>query len=94
VHKIAALCMPVLIVHGAGDHLVPPRFSEELYEAAPQPKRLLVVAGATHNNSMRVGSAEYLDAMRELFGIGLSNSTAAPADDEEPSLTASLEHQS
>ena len=59
----------VLIVHGAGDGFVPARFSEELYEAAPEPKKLLLVNGATHNNSMRVGSTEYLQAMRELFGI-------------------------
>ena len=70
-HKIAELRMPVLIVHGAGDSFVPARFSEELYEAAPQPKKLLLVNGATHNNSMRVGSAEYLQAMGELFGFGL-----------------------
>jgi alpha-beta hydrolase superfamily lysophospholipase len=68
-HKIAELRMPVLIVHGAGDRFVPSRFSEELYQAAPEPKKLLLVNGATHNNSMRVGSAEYLQAMRELFGF-------------------------
>ena len=70
VHKIAELRMPVLIVHGADDHFVPARLSEELYEAAPQPKKLLLVSGATHNNSMSVGSAEYLQALRELFGLG------------------------
>jgi hypothetical protein len=61
--------MPVLIVHGAGDGFVPARFSKELYEAAPEPKKLLLVNGATHNNSMRVGNTEYLQAMHELFGF-------------------------
>jgi len=70
VHKIAELRMPVLIVHGADDRFVPARFSEELYEAAREPKKLLLVNGATHNNSMRVGSAEYLKAMDELFTFG------------------------
>src|SRR5438034_10529443 len=69
VHKIAALHMPVLIVHGARVGFVPARFSEELYEAAPEPKKLLLVNGATHNNSMRVGSAEYLQAMYDLFSF-------------------------
>jgi len=76
VHKIAALHMPVLIVHGARDGFVPARFSEELYEAAPEPKKLLLVNGATHNNSMRVGSAEYLQAMHELFGFERTHSAA------------------
>jgi uncharacterized protein len=67
--KMQQLSMPVLIVHGAGDRYVPARFSEELFEAAHEPKKLLLVDGATHNNCMRVGSAEYLAAIRELFGL-------------------------
>jgi uncharacterized protein len=67
--KIRELRMPVLIVHGAGDIYVPSRFSEELFEAAPGPKKLLMVDGATHNNCLRVGSAEYRAAIRELFGL-------------------------
>jgi fermentation-respiration switch protein FrsA (DUF1100 family) len=61
--------MPVLFVHGAGDSYVPSRFSQELYQAAPEPKKLLLVDGATHNNCMRVGSAEYLAAIHELFSL-------------------------
>jgi len=76
VHKIAELRMPVLIVHGADDHFVPARFSEELYDAAREPKKLLLVNGATHNNSMRVGSAEYLQAMHDLFSVGRSSAVA------------------
>lgn len=67
--KVRELRMPVLIVHGAGDIYVPARFSEELYAAAPGPKKLLMVDGASHNNCLRVGSAEYLSAIRELFGV-------------------------
>lgn len=87
VHKIAQLRMPVLIVHGTGDRFVPARFSEELYEAAPQPKRLLLVSGATHNDSMQVGSTAYLQAMRELFGVGPN---AAVPSAEDAALTAVL----
>lgn len=47
--------MPVLIVHGMDDPYVPSRFSEELYQAAREPKRLLLVPGGTHNNSMSLG---------------------------------------
>lgn len=67
--KVRELRMPVLIVHGAGDIYVPARFSEELYAAAPEPKKLLLVDGATHNNCLRVASATYLSAIRELFGL-------------------------
>jgi alpha-beta hydrolase superfamily lysophospholipase len=69
VDKIARVRMPVLIAHGADDRYVPSRFSERLYEAAAEPKKLLLVKGGTHNNSMRVGNGEYRAALHEFFGI-------------------------
>lgn len=77
VSKIAQVRVPVLIVHGSGDRYVPPRFSQLLYGAARDPKRLLMVEGGTHNNSMREGRVEYLTALRDLFGVG-DPANAAP----------------
>jgi alpha-beta hydrolase superfamily lysophospholipase len=67
--KISDVRMPVLFVHGADDRLIPARFSQALYDAARSPKRLLLVEGATHNNSMRVGGDEYRDALWALFKL-------------------------
>ena len=53
VDKIADVGMPVLFVHGTSDRYVPARFSEELYAAAAEPKKLLLIEGGTHNNAMR-----------------------------------------
>ncbi|WP_194711299.1 alpha/beta hydrolase [Noviherbaspirillum soli] len=69
VDKIAQVGMPVLIVHGTSDRYVPSHFSEKLYAAAPQRKKLLLVEGGTHNNSMRIGESAYRRAFRELFGL-------------------------
>jgi fermentation-respiration switch protein FrsA (DUF1100 family) len=68
VNKISRVDLPVLIVHGSDDRYVPSRFSEKLYEAAPGKKRLLLVEGGTHNNSMRLGASQYRKAFKELFG--------------------------
>lgn len=68
VNKIAKVDVPVLIVHGSQDQYVKPRFSEQLYAAASGRKRLLLVDGGTHNNSMRVGKAEYRRAFEDVFG--------------------------
>jgi uncharacterized protein len=68
VGKIARVAMPVLIVHGLDDRYVTPRFSESLYAAASGHKRLLLVEGGNHNDSMLVGSAAYRQAFSELFG--------------------------
>jgi alpha-beta hydrolase superfamily lysophospholipase len=67
--KIAHVRAPVLIVHGASDPYVPSRFSEALYNAAPTPKQLLLVPGASHNNSMWIGNEAYQHALLQLFGL-------------------------
>ncbi|HET6802261.1 MAG: alpha/beta hydrolase [Betaproteobacteria bacterium] len=67
--KISEVKMPVLFVHGADDRFVPARFSQALYDATHAPKKLLLVEGATHNNSMRIGSDEYRAALRALFRL-------------------------
>ncbi len=76
--KITQVHLPVLIVHGADDRMVPAHFSQALYDAARDPKKLLLVEGATHNNSMRTGSAQYRDALREMFGLGEAETGLAP----------------
>ena len=74
VDKIARVKMPVLIAHGEQDRYVPARFSERLYEAAPEPKKLLLVKGASHNDSMRIGNGEYKAALHEFFGLTVGGS--------------------
>ena len=79
VAKMSQVRIPVLVVHGEADRYVPARFSKVLYEAARGPKQLLLVDGATHNNSMRVGSAEYRAALQSLFGLAEDAPVIGPA---------------
>ena len=65
--KIERIGMPLLVVHGSADRYVPARFSEQLYRAARQPKKLLLVDGATHNDSLRVAPAAYARALQALL---------------------------
>jgi uncharacterized protein len=67
--KMSKVRMPVLVVHGAADRFVPSRFSQQLYEAASGPKKLLLVEGGSHNNSMRTGADQYRQALDQLFGL-------------------------
>ena len=69
VKKMAQVAMPVLIVHGANDTYVPSRLSAALYAAAPAPKKLLLIEGGGHNNSMWLGNVQYRAAIAELFGL-------------------------
>ena len=64
--KLRRLDLPVLVVHGASDTVVPPEMARRLYEAARGPKRLLMVEGAGHSwVARRAGDAIY-QALREL----------------------------
>lgn len=75
--KIKSVDMPVLVVHGNNDRLLPSRFSEALFKAAKAPKKLLLIDNASHNNSMWVGDTQYQRAMGELFGVPPRTAAAA-----------------
>ena len=70
VSKMSKVAMPVLVVHGAVDREVPSRFAQALYAAATGPKRLLLVEGGGHSDSMGAGTEQYRQALAELFGLG------------------------
>jgi pimeloyl-ACP methyl ester carboxylesterase len=61
--KIAALKVPVLLIHGTWDKTIPVKMAQQLYAAAPQPKTLTLIEGGEHNNSAAVGLIEYRDAV-------------------------------
>jgi pimeloyl-ACP methyl ester carboxylesterase len=69
INKINRLKMPVLILHGTEDRVVPFEMSRRLYEQAPSPKRLKLIRGGGHNNSARVGGAEYLKTVRDFLAL-------------------------
>jgi uncharacterized protein len=77
--KMAKVTMPVLVVHGAADRFVPSRFSQQLYDAATAPKKLLLVDGGSHNNSMRTGADQYRQALGQLFGLGVRGADGSGA---------------
>ena len=43
---------PTLLIHGAEDHETPPAHSQRVYEALAGPRRLILVPGAGHNQSL------------------------------------------
>lgn len=48
--RIEKLETPVMVIAGSADRIVPPQQSIELYEAASQPKQLVVIEQAGHND--------------------------------------------
>jgi pimeloyl-ACP methyl ester carboxylesterase len=60
--RIADLDAPLLILHGARDTIVPLLHGEELFHAAPQPKRLEVFPTLGHNDMLTGPWAETIAA--------------------------------
>ena len=69
IHKVAEIGSPLLVVHGTADPLIPSRLGQQLFEAAREPKRFILVDGATHHNTQAKAMGEYRKALNELFGL-------------------------
>lgn len=67
--RIDRVRVPVLVVHGTEDRLIPPMLGRALFERAQQPKRWVAVEGGSHHNTNAVGQAQYREAIRDLFGL-------------------------
>jgi fermentation-respiration switch protein FrsA (DUF1100 family) len=67
IDKIVDINVPLLVVHGLADPFMPSRFSQQLFNAANEPKHLLLVPGGTHNNSMSRGGTQYRQALDGLI---------------------------
>jgi uncharacterized protein len=64
---IRKLTVPLLVIHGSNDTLVPPEHSQRLFEAAREPKRLVIVAGANHNDVFMQGGPALWRDLREFL---------------------------
>ena len=62
---IRELRAPLLVLHGDRDDLVPLMYGQELYDAAPEPKRLHVLAGAGHNDLVERAGEEWAAAIAD-----------------------------
>ena len=58
--------MPLLILHGTADAVVPFRFGEKLFALANEPKRFVRFEGGGHNDLDRFGAQDAIKAF--LYG--------------------------
>lgn len=62
--KIGQVRVPLLVLHGTADHVVPHTMADELYNAAgSRVKKLVKIEGGTHSGSSRIGGSAYRDAV-------------------------------
>jgi fermentation-respiration switch protein FrsA (DUF1100 family) len=63
--RVAALECPLLVMHGTADRIVPPEQGRQLFEAAPEPKRLRLFPGAGHNDLLALAGREWAEMIAE-----------------------------
>ena len=65
--KIARLRIPVLVLHGDRDEIVPLSHARRLFDLAPEPKRFFLIRGAGHNDTYFAGGEAYFGAWRRFL---------------------------
>jgi fermentation-respiration switch protein FrsA (DUF1100 family) len=65
--RIGDVKMPILIIHGVSDTVIPFNMGKELFDAAPEPKTFLPIAGADHSDCYYVAPEKYWEAWRDLI---------------------------
>ncbi len=61
--RIARVACPLLVIAGDRDSIVPVAQSRRLFEAAHEPKRLLVIPGADHNDEELLDGTTVIEAV-------------------------------
>jgi fermentation-respiration switch protein FrsA (DUF1100 family) len=64
--KIPRVRAPLLVLHGDADEIVPFTHGQQLFAAAPEPKRFYAIRGAQHNDTYLAGR-DYWEAWRSFL---------------------------
>lgn len=70
--------LPTVVIHGTGDAVVPSSMGEQLYEAAPNARELVLVEGAGHRDLFVTAPERIVTAIRNLA----LTASGRPADDD------------
>ncbi len=62
--SLKKVTMPLLVIHGDRDGIVPIQLGREVYEHARAPKDFYLVRGAGHNDLTTVGGRPYFQRLR------------------------------
>lgn len=62
--RLRDIHVPILVVHGDRDDIVPLEMGKQVFEAAHEPKSLYIVPGANHNDLYQVGGKPYFQRLK------------------------------
>ena len=79
IDRIDDVTVPVLVVHGTSDDIVPFAMGERLFAAAKAPKRFLKLEGGNHHNLTANFFGEYQRTIAEHFQLPLATAASERA---------------
>jgi fermentation-respiration switch protein FrsA (DUF1100 family) len=65
--KIGDVRCPVFVIHGDRDEVISYDFGEQLFRAAPEPRRMWTVRGGQHNDLHLTGEREFVSRLRGFY---------------------------
>ena len=77
--KIAHVHAPLLIIHGTADEVIAFALGREVFVAASQPKTLLAISGAHHNDIARTAGAAYHERLRGFIMNACNAAASSPS---------------
>lgn len=89
--KVPRLALPLLVLHGERDEIVPFAQGRRVFEAAGGPKRFFAIPGAGHNDTYLAGGEPYWRALGEFLDSLPAEDpgwVAAPGDAQRPTASA------
>ncbi len=66
-NKIKRIKVPLLVLHGDSDEVVPFEHGKTVFESAPEPKTFFPISGAAHNDTYAVGGAAYFRKLKQFI---------------------------
>jgi len=72
VSRLPDVRVPILVIHGDSDRIVPLALARQVYEAAPSPKAFYLIHGADHNDTYVVGGEPYFQRLLSFIREALS----------------------
>ncbi len=65
--RLSRVSLPVLVIHGDRDDIVPIALGREVFAAAREPKSLYVIEGANHNDTYQIGGRAYFQRLKQFI---------------------------
>jgi fermentation-respiration switch protein FrsA (DUF1100 family) len=65
--KIGSVKVPILIIHGEDDEIIPVDMGRRVFAAAPAPKELYIIPSSHHNDTYLVGGKAYFERLRSFI---------------------------